>query len=490
MPVKNQVQLITYPDSLGGNLASLGEILSTYFAEIFKGGVHILPPYPSSADRGFAPRTYFEIEPQFGSWEDIRKIGAEFDVVLDLMVNHVSRGSVYFQDFLKKGRRSEYADLFITLDKIWPDGEPPAEDVVKIFLRRPEHPFLDVVIEESGQTERIWASFGAKNWSEQIDIDVNSPSARQLFIEILQHMSRQGVKILRLDAIAYVTKKPGTNCFFVEPEIYSFLNWIQGEAHGAGIELLPELHAHFSLQERLAEHGFWVYNFVLPLLILHTLAQRNSKVLKEHLQTCPRRQFTMLDCHDGIPVQPDLDGILTIDEAQEIVHICLERGANLNRILSTGHKKRPDFDAHQINCTYYSSLDCNDDAYIAARAIQFFSPGVPQVYYVGLLAGENDPDEVQKTGEGRAINRHNYSLEEMKLALNKPVVGRLLDLIRFRNEYGAFDGEFEVGDSDDRSLVLTWRKEGLECTLSVALESMETRIEFRDSVGKVSQYDP
>ena len=101
MAVKNKVQLITYPDSLGGDLKSLNQVLETYFPNTFKGGIHILPPFPSSGDRGFAPLTYFEIEPKFGTWEDIRKIGEKHDVLLDLMVNHISRQSVFFKDFLK-----------------------------------------------------------------------------------------------------------------------------------------------------------------------------------------------------------------------------------------------------------------------------------------------------------------------------------------------------------------------------------------------------
>jgi sucrose phosphorylase len=490
MPIKNQVQLITYPDSLGGNLNTLNKLLLKHFTEIFQGGVHILPPYPSSGDRGFAPLTYFEIDPAFGSWEDVQQIGARFDLLVDLMVNHVSRQSTYFQDFKKRGRRSEFADLFITLDKVWPAGIPNQEDVAKIFLRRPEHPFADIAIEETGELERVWASFGTRDWSEQIDVDVDSPAAHKLFANILAHFCRQGVKILRLDAVAYVTKKPGTSCFFVEPEIYNFLDWIRGEAQAVGIELLPEVHAHYSIQFKLAEHGYWVYNFVLPLLILHALLNGSSRKLREHLKICPRNQFTMLDCHDGIPVQPDLDGVLEIDEAQEVVRICLQRGANLNRILSDRYKLRADFDAHQINCTYYSALDRSDDAYIAARAIQFFAPGVPQVYYVGLLAGENDPAGVEGAGEGRAINRRNFTLDEFEQALQKPVVQRLLELIRFRNEYAAFGGEFEVVESGDHQLWLSWRKEEKSCLLKVDLDSYQAEIDFRDAAGQMRTYQP
>lgn len=489
MSVKNQVQLITYPDSLGGSLSALADLLAQPLAEACTGGVHILPPFPSSGDRGFSPLTYFEIDPAFGSWADIRRIGAQCDVLIDLMVNHISRQSAYFQDFARKGRRSEYADLFITLDKVWPDGNPPPADVAKIFLRKPDNPFSDIVVEETGQTERIWTSFGTRDWAEQIDLDVKAPVTRQLLTQYLAHFSRNGVKIVRLDAIGYVIKKPGTSCFMVEPEIYDFLDWLVGVARTFGLEVLPEVHDHYSVQHKLAGHGYRVYDFVLPLLILHTLIIGSSQKLRDYLRVCPRRQFTMLDCHDGIPVQPDLDDILSIEESKHIVDVCLQRGANLNRILSDEHKSHADFDAHQINCTYYSALG-DDDAYLTARAIQFFAPGVPQVYYVGLLAGENDQAAVECTGEGRAINRHNYSTAEVEQALGRPVVQRLLKLIHFRNSCAAFDGDFAVLASDDRHVRVGWRNDAQQCTLNVDLISRRSVIEFTDETGALQEYRP
>jgi sucrose 6(F)-phosphate phosphorylase len=480
--IKNMVQLITYPDSLGGNLKTLHHLLEQYFLDIFKGGVHILPPYPSSGDRGFAPLTYAEIDPAFGSWEDIRQIGTRFDILLDLMVNHISRQSSYFQDFMHKGRRSEYADMFLTLDKVWPDGAPYQADLKKIFLRRPEHPFVDVLIQETGTQERVWATFGTRDWSEQIDMDVNSLQTKKYLSDILKNMSQQGVKIIRLDAVAFVIKKSGTNCFFVEPEIYDFINWIRLEGERVGVELLPEVHAHYTVQDKLSSHGCWVYNFVLPLLILHTLFSKSSLELREHLRGCPRQQFTMLDCHDGIPVQPDLNDVLSIDAIQQVVRLCLQRGANLSRILSDQHKLRADFDAHQINCTYYSALANHDDAYITARAIQFFAPGVPQVYYVGLLAGVNSAAEVERTGEKRALNRRNYTVDEVQQALQKPVVQRLLALIRFRNEHEAFNGNFEILESEDKMLRLAWYKGEQRCLLHVNLDSSVSTIEYTEKM--------
>ncbi len=487
MSIKNQVQLITYPDSLWGNLKGLERVLSTYFADVIQGGVHILPPFPSSGDRGFAPLTYKGIEPRFGTWEDVRRIGARWPVLVDLMVNHISRQSPYFQDFLEKGRRSKYADLFITLDKIWPDGTPPAADVARIFLRRPHHPFSTVHIQETGEAEQIWTTFGQQDPSEQIDLDVQSQATRQLLSEILAFFSQQGIRMVRLDAVGYVIKAPGTSCFMVEPAIYTFLDWLTGVASGLGLELLPEVHADYATRFKLAQHGYWSYDFVLPLLILHTLLSRSSKRLREYVRICPRQQFTMLDCHDGIPVLPDVQGVLSDEEARRDVDTCIARGANLSRILSAG-KQPGALDAHQINCTYYSALDCDDDAYLAARAIQFFAPGIPQVYYVGLLAGQNDQAAVQATGDGRAINRHNYGIAEIEHALGTEVVQRLLKLIRFRNEYPAFDGDFSVLDSDDGELSLAWEKGDKRCQLIVDLKTYAAVIAYTGDGGERVEY--
>ncbi|MDR4945219.1 sucrose phosphorylase [Neobacillus cucumis] len=487
MAVKNQVQLITYPDSLGGNLKKLNQVLLRHFSDIFKGGVHILPPFPSSGDRGFAPLTYLEIEPSFGNWDDIREIGEKFDVLVDLMVNHISRKSEYFQDFLKIGRKSEFADLFITLEKFWKDGEPVQDDIDKMFLRR-KVPYSTYIIEETADEEKVWTTFGKTDPSEQVDLDTKSPKVRQLLTEYLLNFKKQNVKIVRLDAVGYVSKKLGTSCFFIEPEIYEFLDWIKEIADTLGIELLPEVHAHYSIQYKLAEHGCWIYDFILPYQILETLINKSSKNLQYYLKNRPHKQFTMLDCHDGIPVKPDLDDLIDSKEAKKLVDVCVERGSTLSLILSDEHKSEDGFDVHQIRCSYYSVLNCDDDAYLAARAIQFFTPGVPQVYYVGLLAGENDYESVEKTGEGREINRHNFSIEEIEQSLEKEVVQRLLKLIRFRNEYNAFNGQFSVLESANDEIRLSWKKDDKHCTLFIDLKTFESVIDYVGEDGNVEQY--
>ncbi|NLP47301.1 MAG: sucrose phosphorylase [Epulopiscium sp.] len=487
MGLKNQVQLITYPDSLGGDLKTLNEVLLKYFSDICKGGVHILPPFPSSGDRGFAPLTYFKIDPKFGTWEDIKNIGKNFDVLLDLMVNHISRQSEYFKDFLKKGRKSEYADIFITLDKLWEDGEPVQEDIDKMFLRR-QKPYSIFAIEETGEVERVWTTFGKEDPSEQIDIDISSEKTKQILTDFFKHFSENSVKIVRLDAVGYVIKKLGTSCFFVEPEIYKFMDWIKNMADSLGIELLPEVHAHYKTQYKLSDHGYWIYDFILPYTVLETLMNKSSKGLCDYLRNRPSKQFTTLDCHDGIPVKPDLDDLIDTKEARKVVDKCVERGAKLSLILTEEHKDKDGFDVHQINCTYYSALNSDDDAYLAARAIQFFSPGIPQVYYVGLLAGENDYDSLKETGERRAINRHNYTIEEIKDSLEREVVKRLLKLIRFRNEYPAFNGEFKVMNCPDDEIKLAWEKNDKHCTLFIDLKTNQSKIDYIDENGDLVEY--
>lgn len=463
--VRPRPQLVTYPDSLGGDLAALAQLLEGPMDGLFQ-GVHVLPPFPSSGDRGFAPLTYFDLEPRFGTWADVERIAGRSDVMLDLMINHISRQSPEFRDFEKLGRASPVADLFITLDKVWPDGQPPATDVAQIFLRKPNEPFSPIRIATSGVEERVWTSFGTADWSEQIDLDVTSPVTRRLIQRWLGSFSGHGIRMVRLDAVGYVIKRAGTTCFMVEPEIYDFLGWVTAVAEELGLVVLPEVHDRYPTHARLAEHGFWTYDFVLPGLVLHAFETGEADRLAAHLAASPERQFTTLDSHDGIPVRPDLDGILEPEEMIRLAELIERRGGNVNRILSGSLVDQ--VDVHQLNCTYRSALGGDAERYLAARAIQLFAKGVPQIYYVGLLGGLNDLAAVARTGEGRAINRHDYTRAEIDEALEDGLVPRLFELIRLRNDHPAFDGELSVA-SERSVLTLTWRNGDAACSLDVDL---------------------
>ncbi len=434
-------QLLTYPDSLGGDLASIRALLDGPLRGLF-GGIHVLPPFPSSGDRGFAPLTYRELDPRFGSWTDIRGLARDHDVLLDVMVNHISRQSEEFRAFERRGRAAPSADLFITLHKVWPQGTPPPADVARIFLRKQGDPFSTVVVEETGEPIAVWTTFGTAHGFEQVDLDLRAPATRRLIAGWFECLAAAGVRMVRLDAVGYVVKRAGTTCFMVEPDIWEILGWLRTTAEDQGMLVLPEVHAGYETHERLVARGYWTYDFVLPGLVLHALYTGESGRLAAHLRRAPERQVTTLDCHDGIPVSPDLDGILAPTEMTRLAAMVVERGGNINRILSDAHAS--EVDVHQLNCTYYSALGEDDTRYLAARAIQLFARGIPQVYYVGLLAGANDHAAVARTGEGRAINRHDYTREEVDSALASPVVRRMMALIRERGDHPAFHGELTV----------------------------------------------
>ena len=474
MTIKNNIQLITYPDSLGANLPELHYVLRKYFLKAVK-GVHLLPFYPSSSDRGFAPKTYDEVDPAFGTWEDVEKIGKDFDLVIDFMVNHISRQSQFFQDYIEKGADSEYADMFLSFDKLVPGGWVKDEDLNKVYTRKPRQPF-QTLERPDGALEKIWCTFDY----EQIDLDYDSPKTREIMRKFIIRLARNRPKMIRLDAIAYTTVELGTNCFFLEPKIWDLLAWFNDFAAAFDTVILPEVHEHYSYQLKLAKKGYWCYDFSLPMLVLHSIYMNTTKRLKYWLKKCPRKQITTLDTHDGIGVV-DVEDLLSQEEIDATLEKLYEKGSNVKKTYSGPEYQN--LDVYQVNCTYYSALGCDDDAYIAARTIQFFAPGIPQVYYVGLLAGENDIALVEKTRQGRNINRHNFTLEEIADAVKKPVVQRLLKLMEFRNSYPAFKGAFSLHKSKDTELILEWTHKQHVARAHINVKTHATHITYSDPVA-------
>ena len=483
--MKNAVQLIVYPDSLGGDIKTLNKALKTYFANVFS-GLHILPFYPSAGDRGFSPLSYFEVAPEWGSWDDIKSLGASYDIVADIMVNHISSASAYFKDYLERGDDSPYGSFFVTMDKIWDDGQIRQADIDKMFLRRVV-PYSTYPSKAFGE-KTLWTTFGRNTPSEQVDLDVNAPLVQKMFADVFEHLANHRINIVRLDAVGYVVKKAGTSCFFVEPQIWTFLEQMAAHAKKQGITLLPEVHAHYTIQYKLAKAGYWIYDFILPYKITEAILTKNSAALAAYLKVRPHNQFTMLDCHDGLPIKPDIDDLADDEDAQKLVDICLDRGASLSKIVSEKHKGKGGFDTHQIRGAYYTLLGSDDDAYMAARALQLFTPGIPQIYYVGLLAGENDYKRVEQTGEGREINRHNFTMAEIEQAMAKSVVKRLLRLIRFRNECDVFDGQFEVQNQTASTIRLCWQKESRKVSLDVDLRANSAMITLAAPDGQLDKY--
>ena len=476
MNFENKIMLITYADSLGNNLKDLKKVLDTHFKGII-GGVHILPFFPSTSDRGFAPTRYDVVAEEFGTWKDITEIGESYYLMFDFMINHISAKSDYYVDYLQKKDMSEYKDMFIRFDEVWPDGKYSQEDIDKIYKRKPRAPYIDATFSD-GSTDKIWCTFS----EDQIDIDVNTQVTKKLIVDTLLDMVRKNASIIRLDAFAYAVKKAGTSCFFVEPEIWDILGEAKDLLSPYGCIILPEMHEHYNIQSKLAEKGYWVYDFALPMLVLYSLFTGSGKRLKYWLSICPRNQFTTLDTHDGIGVV-DVKDLLTDDEIMLTQELLFQKGANVKRKYNTAEYNN--LDVYQINCTYYSALGNNDDAYLLARAIQFFAPGIPQVYYVGLLAGENDIELLETTKNGRDINRHYYTLEEIDRNVERPVLRKMYSLMHFRNNYKAFDGECVIAETEDKILEIKRNSACFEAILRADLSTYEFCILYRGECGNM-----
>lgn len=473
MPVKNQIMLITYPDSMGKNLKELSDILDTWFAGII-GGIHILPFFPSSADRGFAPVTYETVDPQFGNWDDIKKLSDKYYLMFDFMINHISRHSGYFQDFSEKKDDSAYRDLFLRCKNFWHDGEPTREDIDLIYKRKPRAPFVDVDFAD-GTKEQVWCTFD----EEQIDLDVRTKTTKEFIKHNLVNLAAHGASIIRLDAFAYAVKKRGTNCFFVEPDIYTLMDSCKTVLQGHSADILPEIHEHYTMQLKLSEKGYRVYDFALPMLLLNAVYSGSGKNLINWLKICPGNQFTTLDTHDGIGIV-DVKDLMSQHDIDMTVNAMFTKGANVKRIYNTAAYNN--LDIYQINCTYYSALGNNDDAYLLSRAVQFFAPGIPQVYYVGLLAGKNDIELLEKTKTGRNINRHYYTKEEIAEEVQRPVLQKLYTLMKFRNTYPAFNGTIHIEETGKDNLIcIAWEKGDAKASLYADLHTCLFDVFYTDN---------
>lgn len=475
--LENKIMLITYPDSMGRNLIELRQILKDVIGEAV-GGVHLLPFFPSSGDRGFAPMTYRQVDKSFGGWRDIEALSRDYYLMFDYMINHISARSEYYQDFLEHKDASPYQDLFLRYRNFWEGGEPTKRQVDAIYKRKPRAPYVTARFRD-GSEEKVWCTFD----EEQIDIDVRTDTAKRFIQENLAFLAQKGAAVIRLDAFAYATKKAGTSCFFLEPQVWELLQSCEEILKPYGTQLLPEIHEHYQIQMKIADRGHWIYDFALPMMLLHAVYSGQTRYLKHWLDISPRKQFTTLDTHDGIGVVDvrDLLPEAEIHRTREQIYRC---GANVKKIYSTAAYQN--LDIYQINCTYYSALGNRDDAYLLARAVQFFAPGIPQVYYVGLLAGKNDIELLEMTKVGRDINRHYYTKSEVEQEARRPVVAFLMQMMRLRNRHRAFDldSAFIMPDCGEDKLVIQREKTGAYARLEADFSAMKFTIRYSGETGE------
>lgn len=468
--MRNGVQLIAYVNRLGGDLVGLRELLEGPLSGVFT-GVHVLPCFVpfDGADAGFDPIDHRAVDPRLGSWEDVAALGRSFDVTADLIVNHMSSESREFRDVLERGGASPYASMFLTADRVFPGGAEDG-DVARIFRPRPGAPFTAFTLAD-GSRALMWTTFTPS----QVDIDVTDDGARRYLLDILDRFAAANIAQVRLDAVGYAVKTAGTSCFMA-PETFTFIDELSRWVHERGMEVLVEIHANHTFQQAIAPRVDRVYDFALPPLVLHAFSTGSARVLGRWLEVAPRNAITVLDTHDGIgviDVAPDGDrpGLLSEREVDALVE-SIHRASGGESRAATGAAAR-NLSRYQVNCTFLSAVGGDEQRYLAARVLQLFAPGIPQVYYAGFLAARNDMELLARTGIGRDINRPYYDAEAMTAALERPVVRRQVELFRWRNRHPAFGGEFSMRMEGESVLVLRWDRDSAwaEAAVDVATDT-------------------
>lgn len=479
----DKVELITYADRLGGDLPGLRDVLHGPLAGLF-GGVHVLPfftPY-DGADAGFDPEDHTEVDERLGTWEDVARLAQELDLMVDVIVNHVSASSRPFLDWLANGERSAYDGMFLTFAGAFPQGATE-EELVRLYRPRPGLPFTPFQLAD-GTKRLLWTTFTPR----QVDIDVRHQITREYLIRVLDRLAAARVRRVRLDAVGYAVKTPGLTSFMT-PETFRFIDDVTSWCRQRGLEVLVEVHSYFRQQVEIARQVDRVYDFALPPLVLHALTAADADPLLAWMSVRPVNAVTVLDTHDGIGVidvgadatDRSRPGLLTPEQIDHLVEAIHEGSGGTSR-LATG-AAASNVDLYQVNCTYYDALGRDDDRYLLARAVQFLVPGVPQVYYVGLLAGSNDMELLARSNVGRDVNRHHYTHDELERELQRPVVQALLRLIRFRNSHPAFEGTCATTGGGSR-LIMTWTHQDERVVLDADLGTASATLTWTEQGGE------
>jgi sucrose phosphorylase len=491
-----------YPDSLGESLADVADFVERpQVAGVFA-SAYLLPTlYHSDLDRGFSVIDY-ELNTDLARPEDLARLAAAgIDLKLDFVLNHASMNSPQFQDLLARGDASAYADFFIDWNAFWAghgtmtdDGyiQPDPELIADMFFRKPGLPIVMVRLADG--TERpYWNTFyqavtevdGQRRYSGQVDLNITSESVWEFYARTLDTVAGYGARIVRLDAFAYAPKQPGARNFLNDPGTWWLLAAIKELADARGLVLLPEIHSRYDegIHRTLSALGYLTYDFFAPGLILDAIETADATVLKRWISELLEQGIdtvNMLGSHDGIPLL-DLRGLLPEERIESLIAVVTGRGGRVKDL----HGAKNVY--YQVNATYFSALGARADRLLLARALQIFLPGKPQVWYLDLLAGENDLEAVARAGADghKEINRTNLSTAQVAEALTKPVVLGQLELLRFRREFPAFgfDATCEVAETGDDQMVITWRRAGASATLNADLRAGTYAIQARTTDG-------
>ena len=434
--------LITYADSIKSEndspLLVLNQFLQKYIDSI--DSIHILPFMPSSSDSGFSVIDYYKIDEKFGNWKDLNLISKNKNIMIDIVLNHASRNSKWFANFLKGSGQGH--DFF----KVVKDWNGIAQ------IERPRSSELFQKIQTVDGEKNVWCTFS----HDQIDLDFSNPAVLLEFLKIIKFYIKKNIKIFRLDAVAFLWKKQNTSCINLQ-ETHYIIKLIRFVSTLIDKNVILITETNIPSKENLSYFGnndeaHWIYNFTLSPLILFTLLSGNCSQLRKWSMTMPPAQegnayFNFLASHDGIGLRP-VEGKLDSTELYRLINKMRELGGRISYKTSQWGEEIP----YEINITYLDSLKSTFNGeekfqikrFICAHTIMFAMEGIPAIYIHSFLGTKNDHKAIA-AGEGnRSINRFKwdkkdiYKILEDKNSNNFYIMSKLNSLLNIRSKQPAF----------------------------------------------------
>lgn len=454
---ERDILLITYGDSLQRSdekpLATLRAFLHRHLRDCVS-AVHILPFFPWSSDDGFAVINYVEVNEALGEWSDIEAISAEFDLMADLVINHCSSRSLWFENF--KANKDPGRDYFRVCD---PDVD------LSLVVRPRTSPLLRPVETLSG-LRHVWCTFS----HDQVDLDFANPEVLLEFAGILRQYLDHGVRIIRLDAVAFLWKELGTSCINL-PETHELIRLLRLLVEHAAPGAIIITETNLPNNENLSYFGnaneaHSIYNFSLPPLLVHALVTGNGQALRNWMMSLPPTQqgtcyLNFIASHDGIGLRP-VEGLLSEHEVNQMVRALEKFGARISWRAAADGRPHP----YEINVALFDAMRGTEsgpdtwqiERFLCAHAIMLAMEGIPAIYIHSFLATGNDEQRVERSKHNRAINRHQWDVDALEQALSAPesnhalVFDRLRQLVRLRMAQPAFHPNAEqytlqLGDS-------------------------------------------
>ncbi|EPR7011022.1 sugar phosphorylase [Enterobacter hormaechei] len=446
---EKDVVLITYADQFSAKGEKALPVFTRFYNEWLSrtfSHVHLLPFYPWSSDDGFSVIDYHEVAHETGTWQDVAELKQSASLMFDFVCNHMSAKSEWFANYL--AQKPGYEDFFISVD---PETDLSAVTRPRALL------LLTPFTLHDGSVRHLWTTFS----EDQIDLNFASPQVLIAMVDVLLHYLMEGARYIRLDAVGFMWKIPGTTCIHLE-QTHCLIQLFRAitDAVAPGTVIITETNvphkdniSYFGNGENEAQ---MVYQFSLPPLVLHAVHCQDVKALCQWagslaLPSTHTTWFNFLASHDGIGLNP-LRGILPESEILSLVDKLQQEGALVNWKNNPDGTRSP----YEINVTYLDALslrDSSDDERIArfilAHAVLLSFPGVPAVYIQSILGSRNDYEGVERLGYNRAINRKKYTAGQVDRELNNKksiryqIYSRLSELIAIRRGESAFhpDGQ-------------------------------------------------